>query len=240
MKDKYKISYRVIPGRNPKTGLPIRRPIIVNRDTLSASQVVEFALKNGYARGQYYDIYGSFNGVLEASKELLRQGKAINLGWLRIHAELTGTVDETQQLTAANMFRVLCTSLLELKENATDYACENVGDTGVVPKIDTITYNGCPDNWKIKKSEAFTATGRNLIFNASLGDTVTAKWTEEDEEKTATLTPSGSGYSFMSFNWPTAFAGIPAGTEITLEFTLHAGVEGGAAFAVTKSVELIA
>ena len=241
MATKPMLKYRVVSGHNPKTGGVIMRPVITDRQTYYMDQVVEYAINAGYVRGQFHDMRGALNGFVEAMQQLGREGKAVNLNnWLRIHAELTGTVGESRQLTDANELHVAITALTDLKAKAGSFSWTNVDDTGIIPKIDTITYEGCPDNWKIKKSAGFTATGRNLIFSTAFGDSVVAKWTQDGEEKTATLTPSGSGYSFIKFDWPTALADVPADTELTLAFTLHGGTEGGAAYAVTKSVKLIA
>ena len=65
-----------------------------------------------------------------------------------------------------------------------------MSDTGVLPKIDSLMYVGAPKSGEIKKSMAIIATGRNLAFNAALGDSVTLNWTESDEAKTATITPA--------------------------------------------------
>mgnify|MGYP003319785675 CR=1 FL=1 len=240
MASKPKLKFRVVAGHNPKTHEALLRPQIAERETYYMDQLVEYALNAGYVRGQFHDMRGALNGFVEAMQQLGKDGKAVNLNdWLRIHGELTGQVDETRQLTDANEYKVRITALKELKRKATDFSWTNVDDTGVVPKIDTITYDGCPDNWKIQKSAGFTATGRNLIFSADLGDTVKATWTESGVEKTATLTPSGSGYSFIKFNAVTAFASVPDGTEITLVFTLHGGVEGGPAYGPKKNVTLV-
>lgn len=240
MANKPKLKFRVVTGHNPKTEAPLLRPQIAERETYYMDQLVEYALNAGYVRGQFHDMRGALNGFVEAMQQLGKDGKAVNLNdWLRIHGELTGQVDETRQLTDANEYKVRITALKELKRKASDFSWTNVDDTGAVPKIDTITYDGCPDNWKIQKSAGFTATGRNLIFSADLGDAVKATWLEDGVEKSATLTPSGSGYSFIKFNAVTAFAAVPDGTEITLSFTLHGGVEGGAAFGPKKTVTVV-
>ena len=241
MANKPKLKFRVIAGRNPKTHEPLLRPLIADRETYYMDQLVEYALNAGYVRGQFHDMRGALNGFVEAMQQLGKDGKAVNLNdWLRIHGELSGTVDETRQLTDANEYKVRITALKELKRKASDFSWTNIDDTGVVPKIDTITYDGCPDNWKIQKSSGFTATGRNLIFDKiRLADKVMAQWLEGDEEKSAELTPSGSGYSFLKFDTVAAFADIPVGTKITLLFTLHGGVEGGAAYGLKKEVTLV-
>ena len=241
MNTKPKLKFRVVAGHNPKTSEALLRPQIAERETYYMDQLVEYALNAGYVRGQFHDMRGALNGFVEAMQQLGKDGKAVNLNdWLRIHGELTGQVDETRQLTDANEYKVRITALKELKRKASDFSWTNIDDTGVVPKIDTITYDGCPDNWKIQKSSGFTATGRNLIFDKiRLADKVMARWSQGDEEKSEELTPSGSGYSFLKFDTVAAFAGIPTGTKITLLFTLHGGVEGGAAYGLKKEVTLV-
>ena len=241
MNTKPKLKFRVVVGHNPKTKVPLLRPLIADRETYYMDQLVDYALNAGYVRGQFHDMRGALNGFVEAMQQLGRDGKAVNLNdWLRIHGGLTGQVDETRQLTDANEYKVRITALKELKRKATDFSWTNIDDSGVIPKIDTITYDGCPDNWKIQKSAGFTATGRNLIFDAvRFGDAVKATWKEGDVEKSAELIPVGSGYSFIKFDPVAAFAAIPDGTKITLLFTLHGGIEGGAAFGPKKEVTVV-
>ena len=241
MANKPKLKFRVVAGRNPKTEEALLRPQIAERETYYMDQLVEYALNAGYVRGQFHDMRGALNGFVEAMQQLSKDGKAVDLdNWLRIHGELTGKVDETRQLTDANEYKVRITALKDLKRKVSDFSWTNIDDTGIVPKIDTITYDGCPDNWKIQKSSGFTATGRNLIFDAAkLGDTVKANWMQDGETKEAVLEPNGSGYSFIKFDWPVAFANVPVGTKIALHFTLHGGIEDGAAYGLQKEVTLV-
>ena len=238
---KPQLKYRVVNGYNPKTRGTCKRPQITERETYYLDQVVQFALDNGFVRGQFQDMKGALNGFIECIQYLGLTGKAVSLNdWLRVHSELTGTVGEDYQLTSGNDLRVRIQALKELKTSVDKFSWTNVSDTGVLPKIDSLMYVGAPKSGEIKKSLAIIATGRNLAFNAALGDTVTLIWTEGDEAKTVTLTPAESDYSHMKFDWPSALADVPDGTEITFTFTLHGGVEGGAAHTATKSVKLLA
>ena len=93
------MKYRVVQGRNPRTGGTIPRPLIVERETYYIDQFVQYALNTGYVCGQFHDMRGALNGFIQAMQQLGKEGKAVNLGnWLRIHAELTGTVGENRPL----------------------------------------------------------------------------------------------------------------------------------------------
>ena len=52
------------------------RPVIAERETLYIDQLVEYALKSGFVRGQYHDQRGALNGFIEAIQELVRNGGA--------------------------------------------------------------------------------------------------------------------------------------------------------------------
>lgn len=238
---KPQLKYRVVNGFNPKTRGPCKRPQITERETYYLDQVVQFALDNGYVRGQFHDMRGALNGFIECIQYLGLNGKAVSLNdWLRVHSELTGTVGEDFQLTDKNELRVCIQALKELKTSADKFSWENVSDTGALPKVDSLMQVGGAVNWKIAKNKAIIATGKNLAYDSAVGDTVVLSWEEGDETKTATLAPTESDYSHQKFDWPSALAEVPAGTEITFTFSLHGGVEGGAAHEATKSVILVA
>lgn len=239
--NKPQLKYRVVNGYNPKTRGTCKRPQITERETYYLDQVVQFALDNGFVRGQFQDMKGALNGFIECIQYLGLNGKAVSLNdWLRVHSELTGTVGETYQLSCENELRVCIQALKELKTSADNFSWTNVSDTGVLPKIDSLMYVGASKSGEIKKGVSIIATGRNLAFNGTLGDSVVLTWKEGDAEQSATITPAESDYSHMKFDWPTALADVPANTEITFTFTLHGGVEGGAAHTATKSVKLLA
>ena len=52
------------------------RPVIAERETLYIDQLVEYALKSGFVRGQFHDQRGALNGFIEAIQELVRNGGA--------------------------------------------------------------------------------------------------------------------------------------------------------------------
>ena len=235
MNTKPSMKYRVVGGRNPQTGNPLFRPVVTDRETMYLDQVVQYALNAGYVRGQFHDMRGALNGFIEAIQQLGRDGKAVNLNnWLRIHAELTGTVGENRQLTERNEMNVNITALHDLKCDWRDFSWTNVDDTGAIPKIDTIlSLGGKPS--ELIKSKSIRLTGKNLYFDGEMGDMVTLTWIEGEEEKTAMVTPSESDYSHMLLPWPEELDDVEADTKITFTLRTHAGIEDGALQTASKT-----
>ena len=225
---KPKMKYRIVRGHNPKTGDPILRPQIAERETYMTDQVVEYALNAGYVRGQFHDMRGALNGFIEAVQQLGKDGKSVNLNdWLRVHGELTGPCDETRRLGAKNGYRVRITALKELKRDVSEFSWTNVDSTGIIVRIDSLMYNGSPVDGRIMKTKSIIVTGKNLAFDAASGDRVTLTWTEGEETKTVTIEPTESNYSHMEFAWPAELDSVADGTEITFSFRTCGGVEGG-------------
>ena len=76
---KPKLKYRIVNGTNPKTKERLFRPVLAERETLYIDQLVQYALKAGFVRGQFHDMRGALNGFIEAIQELGRNGKAVVL-----------------------------------------------------------------------------------------------------------------------------------------------------------------
>lgn len=122
-----KMKYRVVTGRNPRTGEIAYRPVVADRQTMTADQVIEYALANGYAYGQAVYLRSVLSGIVEAMRSLVIEGKAVNLcDWFRVHGELTGTVDVSGALTKENGFRVAATPLKNAKCSIGDFNWEEV------------------------------------------------------------------------------------------------------------------
>ena len=131
---KPKLKYHLIEGVNPKTKAKLLRPAITERETLYIDQLVEYALKSGFVRGQFHDMRGALNGFIEAIQELGKNGKAVVLNdWLRIFGVLTGSVGRAGSLTEKNECRVKSRALKELKCKASDCSWTRVDGTTPVP-----------------------------------------------------------------------------------------------------------
>ena len=240
--EKPKLQYKIVSGYNPKTKKKndILRAILVNREVFGTDRIVEYALNAGYVRGQSEDMKGALNGFVQAFQQLALQGKVVVLSnWLKIHAELTGSVGETLLLSDANELHVVITALKDLKTPLAGFSVENVEGTTAWPKIDTILSPGGKP-WEVVKTRGILLTGRNLYFDEQKGDTATISWGEGESRQTISITPTESDYSHMLFAWPTALADIEAGTKLTFSFRTCAGIEGGAVYPMTKEAKLVA
>ena len=235
------LQYKVVTGYNPatKTKGDLMRPLLVNREIYPVDRVVEYALKNGYIRGQFEDMKGAINGSIEAMQQLVRDGKIVNLAdWLKIHAELTGTVGESRQVGSANKLHVCITALQSLKIDMSHFSMENVDESGSKPRIATILSPGGKP-WEVIKTKDILVTGMHLEFDASKGDTATVTYGEGEEATTINITPTESDYAHMRFGWPAALADVAAGTKLTFAFRTCAGIEGGAVYSTSKEATLV-
>ena len=131
---KPKLKYHLIEGLNPKSKAKLLRPVIAERETLYIDQLVEYALKSGFVRGQFHDMRGALKGCIEATEGLARNGKAVVLNdWLRVFGVLTGSVGPDGSLTEKNEYRVKISALKELKRKASDFSWTRVDGTTPVP-----------------------------------------------------------------------------------------------------------
>ena len=114
--------------RNIKTGLEdtrISRPRLVNVKSYNLDGLVKFALGNNYIEGAKYELAkGIVKGVIEAQRELVRQGNAVSIdGWVKYEPRLKGSVDAKKRtLTSENQIIVGVTALKELKLALSDFS----------------------------------------------------------------------------------------------------------------------
>ena len=88
----------------------------------------------------------------------------------------------------------------------------------ITPTVDDIASEGHES--EIVSGTAFAATGSGLdAFDAEAGDTVKVKWTQDGEEKEATIAPAEVEADKLSFDFPDALVGVPMDTELTFEIT---------------------
>ena len=80
--------------------------------------------------------------------------------------------------------------------------------------------------------------GKNLAYNSSWGDSVKVTWTEDDEAKELTLTPSEQSETYLRFDWPTGLADVPAGTDLEFSFRLH-GAEDAPVKSAKRTAKLV-
>jgi len=105
------------------------------------------------------------------------------------------------------------------------------------PRLDNVTFVGATSVQNvIKVGTAFAAYGRQMQFNAALGDT--AYLWHEGTQYALTCTTSDAAHAV--FAWPSNFPSIEQGTMIQFVMKSRAGIEGAAATTTQKSVVLIA
>ena len=232
------MEYSTAAVRNPKTGETMIRPYVTNRKTMNMRSLVAYAKKAGYVRGQQKDLEGLGGGLLEAAKDRALAGYIVNFNdWFIISGQLKGSVDETRQLTDANSYHVTITATKILKGDINDYDWHCVDDSSVRVRITGLSYSGAPADGRLMKNKDIYVNGRNLFFIA--GDSCTMTWTEDGEEKSATITPTESDFNHMKFAWPAALDEVPADTEVTFTFRTRGGVEEGQFQPNTRTAKVV-
>lgn len=237
--EKPRMKYRVATYHNLKGGNPIKRPIVTDRETLSLKQLVAYAKTAGYMRGQQKDLEGLAGGLLEAAKDRALEGYSLNFNdWFVISGHIKGQVDDTLQLKSSNTYHITITASKDMKVGIDNFNWTRVNDSGITVKVDNITSPGGKPG-EISKGNAIIATGRNLAFNAALGDTITVAWKVDGEETTIPLSPSEQSDTYLRFDWPDGLADVNAGTQLTFTFRTRAGIADGGEQVNEKTVTLI-
>jgi len=234
MADKPKLKYTVVTGKNPATQATVLRPLITGRSTYYINSVIQYALNASYVRGQIDDMTGVVRGFFRACKELVNSGVAVNLAdWIRIHPELTGSLDDSRQLDATrNGIKVAISPLSEMKKlTIDDFSWQSTEDTGKVVKVDSVFSVGSePGN--IVKNQGIMFTGKNLQFSSALGDKVTVEY--EGLSTPINMTPTENDYAHQKFQWPSLLDEIDDGTILIFKLKSRAGISGAPDQVVTK------
>lgn len=239
--NKPRMKYLVRKVRNPVTKDACNIAQVTDNETHDLEYIVEFALKHGYVLGKQGEVVGVFRGCMEAVHELLSMGFRLRLDRAFVlEGTLCGTLNESLTLDSGNTYRIRMRPAKELEIPVDAFDWERVNHAGPKAWISLIGATSGGKNGEIVMSRAFVIGGRNLSYAAELGDRIASTWTEDGETKTADLTPSASSDVLLSFEWPSAWADLPAGTEIALELRLHGGDAENIAVPVAKTVKLVA
>ena len=237
--NKTTLKYRVVQTYNPSTKTKdALRPVLVDVATVSLGAVVDFALENGYMRGQTEVEKGNAQGFLEAIKVLAGMGYSVNINdWFRVRGYLTGTVGETGSLTSDNEYKVRLIALQELKQDKSLFSFTKEGDSAKC-SIQNVCYPGATEPNVLRYGDDFVASGSNLYFNAEDGDTCVL--TKADGTTTLNIACSSWSYNALNLAWNEGILETDVGTEMTLTFTLHGGNKDAAPKVITKKVKLLA
>ena len=210
--------YRVRTTKNPFTKESMNIPHVVDRKTLSLSQIVEYAQTVGYMRGQQEDLEGLANGLIEAMRDRAKAGYTIDVkDWFLIKGFLKGKLDETQRLGANNSYCVRIKTKKELKFSLDDFSWTCVDSDK--PMHITGIFGAGGQSGVINPNGPIVATGTNLAYTS--GDSLTLSWIEDNLEKTIVCAqPRHVTDLSIAFNWPKKTE-IPEGTEVKLAYRLR-------------------
>lgn len=232
------LSYAVAEGMDPRTRSPLKRPYLTRRQVYDSEGVVDHGLNLGHIRGKKHDLVGVLNGCIATIKELIKMGFVVDLdGWLLFYLALTGQVGDDLALTSENDLKFRVRALKDLKVNMADFSFERVNDEGLSIKVESVSSPGGKKD-EIIKTKAIVVNGKNLAYNADWGDSVKVTWTEDNEAKELTLTPSEQSETYLRFDWPTGLADVPAGTDLEFSFRLH-GAEDAPVKSAKRTAKLI-
>ena len=232
MSDKPEMFYCVRTTQNTMKNETVYVPYIVDRKTLSLSEIVEFAKTAGYMRGQQKDLEGLVNGFIEAMRDRAKAGYSIAVNdWFLVKGYLKGKLDETQRLGANNEYCVGIKTKKELKLSIDNFSWTCVDSEK--PMHITGIFGAAGQSGVINPNGAIVANGTNLACIP--GDTLTLSWVEDGLEKTIVSTQSKCNSDLaVEFAWPKKTE-ISEGTEVTLTYHLRRKPES-AVCVVTKKV----
>ena len=233
------LSYAVAEGMDPRTRNPLKRPYLTRRQVYDSEGVVDHGLNLGHIRGKKHDLVGVLNGCIATIKELIKMGFVVDLdGWLLFYLALTGQVGDDLALTSENDLKFRVRALKDRKGNMSDFSFQRVNDEGLSIKVESVSSPGGKKD-EIIKTKAIVVNGKNLAYNADWGDSVKVTWTEGDEAKELTLTPSEQSETYLRFDWPTGLADVPAGTDLEFSFRLR-GAEDAPVKSAKRTAKLVA
>ena len=97
------------------------------------------------------------------------------------------------------------------------------------PVVEHVSSIGVDEPDILEKGRPFAAYGRNLQFDADIGDAAELRWKDPGgEERSVGLAPFESDYSHAWFEWKPELDAIPDGAEATLYMTTRCGRADGA------------
>ena len=146
---------------------------------------------------------------------------------LKFYPTARGKVDKPSSVfnpdTCSGVVAVCALKGLERSVDLTSVHFVNVR-TGVVVTVSSIMSVGSVNDGAIRKAREIRVAGKNLQFDAALGDTVEVVYSENGEENSLVLTPRSSDELCLSFDWPEALTNVASGTVLTFVFKTRGGI----------------
>lgn len=237
------LSYSVRNMGNIQTGEKVKRPVPISNDSIGLDRFSEeMAEDDGLMAGKATHIKGFISSMFVKVKDILRQGNTVTLDdYVRFTPTFRGPVDpDTGKPNNETVLSVAIRPLKKLKLDIKDFTLVNRAGESAIPKITSITANAEGDVLdKIIKGTTFTMNGRNLYYNADMGDTITISYTSDGESQSLTIIPNGGSNFVRTFSFPEGLSSLADNTELTITLRTRMGIEEGAFSSASRKAVLI-
>lgn len=195
----------------------------------------------GYLRGKASYVRSTAIALLEGIQKAMCEGKTVILDdYLRLRGSFTNLDPETRRPGKDTIYRVRATPLKNFQfrvENLFKLTCvESSVPAPAIVNVTICTLGGTKDVFL--KGKDIRISGRNLYFDAKMGDTLTVSYEEEGETQSISLTPSEVDETCMRIPFPAALAEVPTGTVCTFTLTTRRGIENGVVFTEPRKATL--
>ncbi len=226
-----------VTGEKTKRAFPI-----VNKTVTMDAFCNQLAGDDGLLMGCESQIKGFLASILVKIHEELKKGNAVSFGnYLRFTPTIRGKVDpDTGKPTSESKIGVAIQPLKNMQLKMDDFTLVDTSGESLTPKISflrPLATDAQVD--QIVKGTGFTLVGKNLYYNAGMGDTITLSYINDGETVTLNLVPTFSSPEMMNFSFPEGLASVAADTEVELTLRTRSGVENGPFSSATRTVTLV-
>ena len=197
---------------------------------------------HGRMAGRASHVTSTVISICEGIHDELLKGNAVTIDdYLRLTPTLRGKVDpETGRPTSESVLGVAVQVLRKMKLDIADFDLVNGDKTVSEPRFtDLYTIGLSAVRDRIVRGEPFHIGGRNLYFDAAMGDTIVLTFSEDGETQSISLTPTACNPGLLMFAWPAALAEVEAGTEVTITLRTRMGVKDGAFYTASRTGTLV-
>ena len=198
---------------------------------------------HGRMAGREDHVRSSAVAICESIHDELAKGNTVLIDdYLRFTPTLRKKVDpETGRPTEESELGVAVQVLRKMKLDIKEFQLVDRDKDSVEPKFTeayTVQLGAVRD--QIVRGKEFRLCGRNLYFDAAMGDTVTLSYVDEGEAQSFTITPTECDPSGLRFAFPAALAEVPDGTELEATLRTRMGVKDGVFSTTSRKIILVA
>lgn len=242
--EKVQLTYGVRTVGNIITGETTRRAFPIANGSIGLDRFCKILSTDyGLMAGRESHIRGTITSILNAVLEEMKKGQTVTFdNYLRFRPSFRGPVDaETGKPSAETELCVTVQTLKRMKLEIGSFDLINRDKSAALPKITEIY--ACllgAERDKIVRSKDFQLSGRNLYFDAAMGDTVTLSFKAEDDEmQSISATPTECNPASMRFTFPAALAEVEDGTPIEITLRTRMGVADGVLSSTSRTAILV-